>query len=80
MKGEKGYNGGSFPLLVQMDERMDDPMGMLPNTRWEASHFAKQCALKLALLETSQPSGCRKNANTVKISDTTLEKLQPSKS
>jgi hypothetical protein len=37
--------GGSFLLLFQMDKRIDDPMGMLPNIRWEAAHLAKQCAL-----------------------------------
>jgi hypothetical protein len=32
-----------FPLLFRMDERMDDSMEMLLNTRWEATHLAKQC-------------------------------------
>jgi hypothetical protein len=52
LKGGKGYKGGSFPLMFQMDKRMDYPLGMLPNTKWEVVHLAKQCALKLALLET----------------------------
>jgi hypothetical protein len=27
------YNGGSFPFLIRIEERMGDPMGMFPNTR-----------------------------------------------
>jgi hypothetical protein len=36
--------GGSFPFLILMEERIGDPLGMLPNTRWVAAYFAKTCA------------------------------------
>ena len=48
----KMLQGESFLLLFRMDERIDNPMEMLPNTKWEATHLVKQCALKLALIET----------------------------
>ena len=35
-----------------MEERMWDRMGMLPKTRLEAAHFAKEYALKLVHRET----------------------------
>ena len=34
-----------------MEERMRDPLGMLPKTRWEAAHLAKACAWKFAHLD-----------------------------
>jgi hypothetical protein len=48
----KGYKGGSLPLRIRMEERMGDPMGMLPNTWLEAAHLANTCARKFAHLET----------------------------
>jgi len=49
---KKGYKVEFFSLLILMEEKIGDPMGMLPKTRLEAVHLAKQCALKLALRDT----------------------------
>jgi hypothetical protein len=46
------YKRGSLPLLIRKNERIDDHLRMLPKTRVEAAHLAKECALKLALRET----------------------------
>jgi hypothetical protein len=35
-----------------MEERMGEPKGMLPNTRWVAARLANTCVRKLAHLET----------------------------
>jgi hypothetical protein len=43
-KGEGNYKGGSFPLLIRMEERMREPKGMLPKTRGVAAHLANACA------------------------------------
>ena len=68
--GVKGYKGGSFPLLSQMEERMRDPMGMLPNTRWVEAHLAKKCAWKLAHLETFKTLQLWKKERSRVMSDT----------
>ena len=39
-RGEMDYKGKSFLLLIQIEERMWEPMRMLPNTRWVAAHLA----------------------------------------
>jgi hypothetical protein len=31
--GERGYKGGFFLLLIHKEERMEEPKGILPNTR-----------------------------------------------
>jgi hypothetical protein len=80
LKGGKGYKGRSFLLLFRMDERMNDPMEMLLNTRWKAAHLAKQCALKLAFLETFSAFQLYKECKYREISEITLEKFQPSNS
>jgi hypothetical protein len=41
-----------FSLLICKEERIREPKGMLPNSRWVAAHFAKLYARKLAHLNT----------------------------
>jgi hypothetical protein len=43
--------GGSFQLLNLIEEMKGEKVGMLPNTRWEATHSATRCASKLAHLD-----------------------------
>jgi hypothetical protein len=39
-----------FPLLNHKEERMEEPKGILPNTKWIVAHFAILCTRKLAHL------------------------------
>jgi hypothetical protein len=46
------YKGESLPLVLNLIEEMKGKIvGMLSNTRWEATHLATRCALILAHLE-----------------------------
>jgi len=45
--GKKGYIGESLSFWIRMEERIVEPMGMLPKTWLVTAHFAKTCALKL---------------------------------
>jgi hypothetical protein len=40
---ENGYSGESFPFLIRMEEKIEDPLGMLSKIRWEAAHLGKAC-------------------------------------
>ena len=37
----KDYLGGSFPLLILMENKMEEKLRMLPNTRLVAAHLMK---------------------------------------
>jgi hypothetical protein len=52
-KKEKGkiYKGESLPLVNMIEEMKGEIVGMLLNTRWEATHPATRCASILAHLE-----------------------------
>jgi hypothetical protein len=59
-----------------MEERMGDPMRMLPNTRWEAAHLTKACARKLVYLETFVAFQLGKKDKTTLMSAIQLAKHQ----
>lgn len=58
-----------------MEERMRDPLGMLPSTMWEAAHLANQCAQKLAQQETFKAFQLWKEEKIKWMSSRTLEKF-----
>jgi hypothetical protein len=71
---EKGLQGVSFLFLIQIEERIGDPVRMLPKTRLEVTHLTKACTLKLAHRET-----LKKEDRTNLISKKQLAKVQEEK-
>jgi hypothetical protein len=50
-RGKKDYKGGSLLLIIRTKLKKAKEIGMLPNTKWEATHLATRCAQKLAFLK-----------------------------
>jgi hypothetical protein len=51
MGKRENYKGRILSTLNLIEEMKGEKVGMLPNTRWEATHSATRCASKLAHLD-----------------------------
>ena len=69
--GKTDYKGGSFPLLIRMEERMGEPKAMLPNARWVAAHLANACVRKLAYQNTFEACQLQKEESSTQIIEIT---------